>query len=142
MRPVLSRLERAELVRRATDPQRPLDARRARAVLLISGGAGWTEVMRRLRCSRGFIARWLKRFNEARLGGLRAQHHGSEPDVLTPAMESRIVRAGAHRTADGALRWSTRTLARHLGVSHMTVQRVWTRHEVRPPEKREKREVR
>ena len=118
-------------MRRANDAGHGLDARRARAVLLISDGNSWAATMRRLRCSRGFIARWLTRFNQARLGGLQARHHGSEPDVLTPALESRIVRAGAQRSEDGAPRWSTRSLARHLRISHMTVQRVWARHGVR-----------
>jgi len=131
MRPVLSRIERAELVRRASDAGHALDGRRARVVILISEGLSWAETMRRLRCSRGFVARWLARFNQARVGGLRARHHGSEPDVVTPGLEARIVRAGTQRSADGALRWSTRTLARHLSISHMTVQRVWSRHGVR-----------
>ena len=37
-----------------------------------------------------------------------------------------------HRTPEQATHWSTRTMARHAGVSHTTVQRIWHAHELKP----------
>ena len=37
-----------------------------------------------------------------------------------------------HTKPPAATHWSTRTLARHLGLSHMTVYRAWQDHELQP----------
>jgi transposase len=124
----LTVLERAELVRRATNRARPKDARRARIILMLDQGYTWTRIMGAVDCSRALIARWSGRFVKSRLAGLLPRHHGQAPLRLTEAMERRIVRAGGHRLANGRPRWSTRGLAVRLGVSHMTIQRVWRKH--------------
>jgi transposase len=127
MRPLnLTSSERAELIRRAAAwPRRGREARRARVILLLAERATWAEVMQQLGCSRGFVARWLQRFLDARVGGLLPHHHGSAARVITARLRRRIVEAAGERTAAGVPRWSTRRLGARLGVSHMTVQRIW-----------------
>lgn len=119
----LTTLERAELVRRAAI-RKGRDARRARLILLLAQGESWERIAKELRCSRGFIARWSRRFRDARVAGLMAHHHGGQRRVLTPKLEARIVAAAGED-------WTTRKLAAELNVSAMTVQRVWARHGVR-----------
>lgn len=119
----LSSLERAELARRASQG-RSREARRARLILLLAQGMSWERIATTLRCSRGFIARWSRRFRDARLAGLIAHHHGGPTRVMTPQLERRIVDAASQD-------WTTRTLAAELNVSAMTIQRVWARHGLR-----------
>jgi putative transposase len=124
----LTVVERAELVRRATTRSRPIEARRARIILLLGDGLTWAEIMERLGCSRALIARWCARFRDCRIAGLTPHHHGQGPRTMTEALERRILRAATQRRANGNLRWSTRGLGSHLGVSHMTIHRVWRDH--------------
>ncbi|HUS24536.1 MAG TPA: helix-turn-helix domain-containing protein [Candidatus Binatia bacterium] len=127
----ITSLERAELVRRASRTASRRGARRARVILLLADGATWQQVMKQLRCSRAFVARWARRFRQARIGGMRAWHHGGESH-LEPRIERRILRGGEQRAA-GEARRSTREIARECGVSHMTVHRLWLRHGLLPP---------
>ena len=129
----LTNTEYTELSRRAASRTgRAEDARRARVILLLDEGLSWDEVMERVRCSRGFIAAWSKRFREGRLAGLFSRHRGQKADVLTPQLEARILDATRRPPADGTTHWSTRRLGAHLGVSHMMVQRVWAKHRIQP----------
>jgi transposase len=123
----LTLLERAELVRRASSRRHRAEARRARLLLVLADGASWEDAMRSLGCSRSFVARWAGRFRDGRLAAMYARHRGGIPRVLSDELEARIVRAALARGPDGGLRWTTRTLGARLGVSHMTIQRVWER---------------
>lgn len=129
----LTDAESTELSRRAASRTgRAEDARRARVILLLGEGLTWDEVMERLDCSRGFVAIWSQRFREERLAGLFSRHRGQKADVLTPKLEARILDATRRPPADGTTHWSTRRLGAHLGISHMMVQRVWTKHRLQP----------
>ena len=84
------------------------------------------------RSSRGFVAMWARRFREERLAGLYSRHRGQKPFRCTPSVEARILNATRKRPTDGSTQWSTRRLAAKLGVSHMMVARVWSKHRLQP----------
>ncbi|HUR41047.1 MAG TPA: helix-turn-helix domain-containing protein [Verrucomicrobiae bacterium] len=127
----LNVLEKAELVRRATrQGGRSAAARRARVVVLLASGMTWDDVMHALDCSRGFVARWSQRFRSCRMSGLDARHRGRTTGALDRAAEARAVRAARARNDDGGWKWTSRSYAEHIGVSHMTVHRTWMRHGV------------
>lgn len=117
---------------RGRGPFRAEDARRARVILLLAKGLSWSEVCERLDCSRGFVARWRRRFLSERLAGMYGRHRGPSPSLVTPEMEARILQATRRGPDDGSTHWSTRRLASKLGVSHMTIARVWRKHGLRP----------
>src|SRR6266571_3749461 len=48
------------------------------------------------------------------------------------AEQARILARTQRQPADGSTHWSTRKLARELGVSHMLVQRVWSQAGIKP----------
>jgi len=132
---ILSSLERTELSRRAARrAARGGEARRARLILLLDAGKTWASIREKLGCNDSFIDRWSKRYRVQRLAGLfprRAQRDASRPPA---PLEARILEWTVKRNpADGSIRWSTRKLATQLGVSHMTVARVWRKHALRPP---------
>jgi transposase len=130
----LTKMERAELTRRAASRSgRADDARRARLILLLEKGNTWSELRSQLGCNDGFIHRWSKRFVAERLAGLYHRHAGNAVSTLTPRLEARILEATIKRKpADGSTHWSTRKLATELGISHMMVARVWAKHGIKP----------
>lgn len=107
-------------------------ARRARIVLLLAAGASYTQIAQRIDCTAMTIATWKKRFLVARGAGLRGRHRGSKPRVLTPQLEARILNWTRRAPPHGATHWSTRTLARKLGIQHTVVARAWQRAGLQP----------
>jgi transposase len=109
------------------------DVRRARLVLMLAEGLSYVEIQAALGCNSGYISRWKKRFETGRLGGLYARNAGSKADVLTPALEARILARTAKKPSDGTTHWSTRRLARAMKLSnHMLVARAWKRANLKP----------
>ncbi len=130
---VLSRSERTELGKRASSRSgRADDARIARVLLMLADGASYTEVQQRVDCSAPFISKWKRRFLEERLAGLYARHEGRPAQALTPQMEARILSWTQRKSTDGSTHWSTRRLAKKLGIHHMMVARTWKKHGLQP----------
>lgn len=50
----------------------------------------------------------------------------------TPKLEARVLAWTRRQPTDGSIHWSTRKLAKKLGVSHMMVARVWARAGLQP----------
>ncbi|MEO6924574.1 MAG: IS630 family transposase [Bryocella sp.] len=129
----LSKAERTELSQRTTSQAgRAEDARRARLILLLEAGDTWAQLRDKLSCNDAFIDRWRKRFAAERLAGLFSRHVGQQATTLTPALEARILDWTVKHKPVGSTHWSTRKLAKQLGVSHMMVARVWRKHSLQP----------
>lgn len=131
---ILSDVEKHQLTQRATSQAgRADDARRARLILLLDGQHTWAAIRDKLDCTDSFIDRWSKRFASERLAGLFSRHAGQLPTTLNPKLEARILDWTVKRKpSDGSTHWSTRKLAEHLQVSHMTIARVWRKHALAP----------
>ena len=127
-------MERSQLTQRSTSQAgRADDARRARLILLLDGGHTWAAIRDKLDCTDSFIDRWSKRFASERLAGLFSRHAGQLPSRLSPKLEARILEWTVKRKpTDGSTHWSTRKMAEHLKVSHMTIARVWRKHALAP----------
>ena len=129
----LTPTERTELERRARSRTvRAHEALVARVLLQLADGRSYRQIVERLECSQPFISKWKRRFEEDRLAGLYVRHAGRVVKVLTPAMEARILNWTRKQPSDGATHWSTRRLARRLGVHHMMVARVWQKNGIQP----------
>ncbi len=123
----LTPLERAWLEAWATN--RPAEDRlsvRARVVLGASSGSTNTEIARALRIHPETVGRWRRRFAVHRLEGVRrdAPRSGGRSGVSKGLVE-RIVQLTAMESAPNGNPWTTRTLARVLGVNHMVIHRIW-----------------
>lgn len=129
----LSCSDREELERRARSQSlRAGDVRKARLLLLLAEDQPYTEIQRLLGCSSAYISRWKKRFESEGLAGLRGRYKGKEATVLTPALEARVLAKTRQRPTDGSTHWSTRKLARELGIRHQIVATVWSRAGLKP----------
>lgn len=121
---------RNELVLRGRSGD-PAAARRATLILLLERGLSWQAICRELPCTPDYIRRWKSRFVLQGVDGLVPRRHGRAASLRDRQVEAQVIAATRNPPA-GAPRWSTRTLAATLGVSHMRVQRVWERHGLGP----------
>lgn len=106
---------------------------RAQVVLKAAEGLQNQEIALELGVSEPFVGRWRGRFHRLRLDGISADapRPGRLPSVPVETVDE-IVRVTLHEKPRGATHWSTRSLAERMGVSHMTVARVWQLHGLKP----------
>ncbi len=129
----LTEIERTELEFRVRSRRgRADEARVARLILLLAAGETYQAIARRLGCSPTFISQWKKRFLSERLAGLYPRYRGRQAKVLSPAMEAKILAWTRKKPTDGSTHWSTRRLAKALGIHHMMVARTWQRAGLQP----------
>ena len=129
----LSDEDRSELmrwIRRRNNQTR--DYRIARLLLLMNEGYTYVQIRERLGCGVEFMRRWKKRYQAEGLAGLFTRHRGREAKVLTPALEAKILSKSRKKPKDGSTHWSTRKLAREMGINHMLVARTWQKHGIKP----------
>ena len=101
--------------------------------LLAHSGLGNRQIARQLNTSRPTVLLWRERFAQAGVPGLEHEPpRKASSQRLEPALIKRIVETTLQSTPPAATHWSTRTLGEHLGVSHMTVARVWDSHGLQP----------
>ena len=130
---MLSPPERRELSRRLRSRSvRSEDARRADVILRSARGQSVREIAGALGCSTSYVQRWTNRFGQRRLSGLVAQHRGRKARANAAALEAKVLEWTRRGPNDGSTHWSSRRLARKLGLGHMSVARIWRRHGLQP----------
>ena len=107
---------------------------RARIVLLAATGRQDLEIAADLGIDRATSARWRARYVAWGIGGLLqdAPRAGRRRSVLNQEKVSEIVRLTTQERPANATHWSTRMMARSVGVSESTVRRVWQEHGLKP----------
>lgn len=106
---------------------------RAQIVLSASKGLSNQEIGEHLGLDRIVVGRWRTRFVELGLAGIEkdAPRGGRKP-----TKRNRLAREIIRRTTDtkpsDATHWTTRTLAKELGVSQSMVSRVWRANGLKP----------
>jgi transposase len=108
------------------------DVKRARLIMMLNEGLNWATIAERLPCTPDYINRWKSRFERERVGGLYARHRGSEPAADAAKLEAQVLARTQKAPGDGSTHWSTRKLAKALGISHMMVARIWAKHGIKP----------
>ena len=108
----------------STTPAR--DGVPAHIVLLRSEGVGQQEVASRLGVSAPSVSKWSQRFDREGLDGLEDKPGpGAKPSIPLATVRRVVEEAG--KAPPGRRRWSTRSLARELGISAHSVARIWQR---------------
>lgn len=129
----LTYADRQELERRSRSQRMPAgDVRKARLLLSLADGLSYREIQATLGCSPAFISRWKSRFEKDGLAGLRGRYKGKKATVLTPALEAKILEGTRQAPPDGSTHWSTRKLAKVLGIRHQLVAKAWSRAGLKP----------
>jgi len=107
---------------------------RARIVLAADAGPETTNraIAVRLGVSRQSVITWRQRFLAHRLEGLvDAPRSGAPRQVGDEAVEALIVRT-LETHPEGATHWSTRAMARQVGMSQTMVSRIWRAFGLQP----------
>ena len=117
-------------VRRGTTAQRL--STRARIVLLCADGLDNLKVARRLRTSANTVGKWRARFVEARLDGLLDEPRPGAPRKITDDEVEAVVVKTLESTPKGATHWSTRQMAKAVGLSRESIGRIWRTFGLKP----------
>ena len=130
----LSSDERVELEQMTQSRVLPAgDVFRARLILMLADGLPYRTVQERLDTTAPTISRWKERFGQERMAGLlEIRHPGQKPSMITPALQAKVLEATRRKPKDGSTHWSCRKLARYLGISKDTVQRIWRKAGLKP----------
>ena len=124
--------ERTELQRRvraASTPQR--DSLRARIVLLRGQGESIQQVAERLQVSAVSVGKWSRRFAQQRLEGLGDRPGRGRKPFLPPKKVEQVILQVTQPPA-GRTRWSTRSMAKAVGISHYSVHKIWKQNDLKP----------
>ncbi|RPI59387.1 MAG: IS630 family transposase [Planctomycetaceae bacterium] len=106
---------------------------RAKIVLAAAAGRRNDHIAEELGCTRRTVATWRNRFATARVSGIvKDSPRGGRTPTVRAVKEVEILRKTTQETPDNATHWSTRTMAKAVGVSKATVQRVWRDNGLKP----------
>jgi len=105
---------------------------RARLVLRSAAGLSNTEVARELRCCGATVGKWRKRFIARGVDGLHDEPRpGAERKITDNQVEDVVVRT-LETKPKGETHWSTRSLAKQVGLSHSSIGRIWRTFGLKP----------
>ena len=127
--------DRAELERRVRARGAPArEVARARIVLLSAEGVSGVEIAERVGCSEPTVIRWRSRYARWGLAGLEDRPREGRPAAIRPTQLWDILWQTVQAPApeEGITHWSTRLLARKVGLHHSTVARIWQRYRLKP----------
>lgn len=106
---------------------------RARIVLLAAEGLPAFAIAAATGKSRLTVRRWRRRFMAKGVEGLLKD--ASRPPrrkPLTAEQIAEVVRMTLHTKPPNATHWSVRTMAAAAGLSHSSIQRIWSAHGLKP----------
>ncbi len=106
---------------------------RARIVLLTAEGLGTNEIMWRTGKSKTCLWRWQERFMHEGVDGLlRDKTRPSRITPLPPAVAERIVALTQTDPPGETTHWTGLAMAKAVGISLSSVQRIWRAHGLQP----------
>ena len=107
-------------------------AQRSRIVLLAAAGLKNTEIAERLGISRNMAMRWRSRFVEHRLDGLLDEPRPGRPRTITDDQVEQVIVKTLETTPRDATHWSTRSMAKEVGLTQSAVLRIWKAFGLQP----------
>lgn len=130
----LSATDRARLAALAADRNSPQKhVWRAQIVLLSADRVCTVEIMRRIGKAKVSVWRWQARYLAAGIDGLL--HDKTRPSRI-PRLATDLVERVIARTQGPppgeATHWTVRAMAREVGISPASVQRIWATHGLQP----------
>ena len=131
---VLNAAEREQLAAIAADRNRPRKhVERARIVLASADRRSVQQVAQSIGVSRPTVWRWQQRFAESGVDGLlrdRTRKPGKAP--IAEETRARVVALTCTEPPHQATHWTGRAMAKAMGISVGSVQRIWRAHKLQP----------
>lgn len=106
-------------------------ALRAKILLASAAGEAVRPLAARLEVSVPTVCLWRARYRAEGLAGLRTRHRSGRKKRISEAKEQAVV-AATMRPPKDATHWSARRLAEKVGLSHVTVHRLWRKYGLQP----------
>jgi transposase len=107
-------------------------AMRSRIVLLAADGLNNTEIAARLDLAVSSVRKWRKRFVEQRLDGLTDEPRPGRPRTVTDEQVEEVIVRTLESAPKDATHWSTRSMAREVGLTQSAVHRIWKAFGLQP----------
>jgi transposase len=107
-------------------------AMRSWVVLLAAEGFNNTQISRRLGIHRNVAGKWRSRFLEQRLDGLVDEPRPGRPRTISDEKVEEVIVRTLETTPKDATHWSTRSMAREVGLTQSAVQRIWKAFGLQP----------
>jgi transposase len=106
---------------------------RARVLLLAGDGVSNSEISEVAGVSRPTVLAWRGQFDKDGLVGFGqvAKGRGRKPSISDEKV-AEIVDLTLHSKPEGQTHWSCRSMAKHVGVSPASVQRIWSARGLKP----------
>lgn len=108
------------------------EARRARAVILMSQGHTNRAIARKVGVSENTLCSWRKRFKSERLNGISELPRSGAPRTVSDEQIGEVIRLTLESVPKGATHWSTRSMAKRCGLSHDTISKIWRAFGLKP----------
>lgn len=105
---------------------------RAKIILGLAAGRAGKEIAEQVGVARQTVRRWELRFLRRGTRGLEDAARSGRPRVIQPGKVDEIVRKTIRETPADSTHWSTRSLAKQMGVSACSVSRIWRAHKLKP----------
>jgi transposase len=121
--------ELERLVKAPATPQKIV--LRARVALRAAEGWDNARIAQELKTSRVTVGLWRQRFLDLGLAGLAEAPRSGRPSTVDPLKARRVLTEVVQPPKPRA-RWSCRSMARHVGLSKDTVQRLWAGNDLQP----------
>src|ERR1700722_7464833 len=125
---------RRQLERQARGRTLPMRvALRSHIVLLAADGKQHKQISEELKISPRMAALWRRRFLLLGVEGLLkdAPRPGRNRSIQA-GMVNTVIKKTTQTTPANATHWSTRTMAREVGISEASVRRIWHAHGLKP----------
>jgi transposase len=107
-------------------------AMRARIVLAAADGASNREIAERERVVVDTVRKWRGRFADRGVEGLLDEPSVGAPRTIDDDTVERVIVTTLERRPKDATHWSTRSLAKEIGISDASVGRIWRAFGLQP----------
>jgi len=107
-------------------------AERARVILTSAEGKNNTHAAIALGLSRTTVMKWRTRFLAKRLDGLVDEPRPGAPRTISDTEVERVITRTLETKPRDATHWSTRSMARELGMSQSAISRIWRAFSLQP----------
>src|SRR5215207_304708 len=107
-------------------------ALRSRIVLRAAEGLTNTEVAEELGVSHTTVRKWRNRFAQQRLDGLTDEPRPGRPRTIADAKVEEVIVKTLESAPRDATHWSTRSMAREVGLTQTAVSRIWRAFGLQP----------
>lgn len=107
-------------------------AMRSRIVLMAGDGLSNTAIAKQLQTMQHTVGKWRRRYVEFGLDGLLDEQRPGTSRKLGDAEVERVLTLTLESTPQDATHWSTRSMAKQVGLSRNSIQRIWQAFSLAP----------